>query len=171
MAAKGKWAQGIQPRHFSWIIQDQIAICERPGGFGANHRKVRRQEEIIWVREQSFDFVVSLSSAPHNLHNYDEMAVRWLHWPYPVTDEIHRYLSDCYGELQRLLGDKRRLLMHADEVSERLIGFLAGYLIWSGMVPESPRAITVIERISGRQIGATGRFIVSEAQKLSTADA
>ncbi len=171
MAAKGKWAQGIQPRHFSWIIQDQLAICERPGGFGANHRKVRRQEEIIWVREQGFDFVISLSSAPHNLHNYDEMAVRWLHWPYPTTDEIHRYLSDCYGELQRLLADKRSLLMHADEVSERLIGFLAGYLIWSGMVPESPRAITVIERISGRQIGATGRFIVSEASKLATADA
>ena len=30
MAAKGKWAQGIEPRHFSWIIKDQLAICERP---------------------------------------------------------------------------------------------------------------------------------------------
>jgi len=47
MAAKGKWAQGIQPRHFNWVIQDRLAICERPGGFGQNHRKVRRQEEII----------------------------------------------------------------------------------------------------------------------------
>ena len=61
MAAKGKWAQGIQPRHFHWIIQDQLAICERPGGFGANHRKVRRQEEIIWIREQGFDLVISVS--------------------------------------------------------------------------------------------------------------
>ncbi|MEZ5270277.1 MAG: hypothetical protein R2789_17595 [Microthrixaceae bacterium] len=53
--AKGKWAQGITPRHFDWVIKDQLAICERPGGFGENHRKVRRQEEIIWIREQSFD--------------------------------------------------------------------------------------------------------------------
>jgi len=171
MAAKGKWAQGIQPRHFNWIIQDQLAICERPGGFGPNHRKVRRQEEIIWIREQGFDFVVSMSSAPHNLHNYDEMAVRWLHWPYPVTDEIYRYLGDCYSELRRLLGEKRKLLLHQDELSERVVGFLAGYLVWSGMVPQSPQAITLIEKISSRQIGPTGRFIVAEALKLSTADA
>ena len=37
MAVKGKWAQGIEPRHFCWIITNQLAICERPGGFGANH--------------------------------------------------------------------------------------------------------------------------------------
>ncbi len=29
-------------------------MCERPGGYGANHRRVRRQEEIIWIREQGF---------------------------------------------------------------------------------------------------------------------
>ena len=51
---KGKWAQGIKPRNFAWIIRDRLAICERPGGYGANHRRVRRQEEIIWLREQGF---------------------------------------------------------------------------------------------------------------------
>lgn len=166
--AKGKWAQGIEPRHFSWIIQDQLAVCERPGGFGENHRKVRRQEEIIWVREQSFDLVISISPAPHNLHNYDEMGVRWRHWPFPLTDEITRYLSDSYGELARLLADRRKLLLHADELSERLLGFLAGYLVVSAMVPESPKAITLIEHITGRQLGADGRYIVGEAVKLAS---
>ena len=28
---KGKWAQGIQPRNFAWVIKDKLAICERPG--------------------------------------------------------------------------------------------------------------------------------------------
>jgi hypothetical protein len=167
MATKGKWAQGIEPRHFSWVIQDQLAICERPGGFGPNHRKVRRQEEIIWVREQGFDLVVSVSSAPHNLHNYDELGVRLRHWPFPVTDEISRYLQDSYSELRRLLGEKRKLLMHQDELSERLIGFLAGYIVWAGMVPEPPKAITLIEHITGRQLGATGRYIVAEAVKIT----
>ena len=54
---KGKWAQGIQPRNFAWIMKDQLAVCERPGGYGANHRRVRRQEEIIWIREQGFTCV------------------------------------------------------------------------------------------------------------------
>ena len=158
---------GIAPRHFDWIIKDQLAICERPGGFGVNHRKVRRQEEIIWIREQGFDYVVSVSPAPHNLHNYDELGVRWRHWPFPVTDEVTRYLSESYPELRRLLTEKRKLLMHQDEISERLLGFLAGYLVWTAMVPEAPKAITLIERITGRQLGADGRYIVGEALKLS----
>ena len=165
--AKGKWAQGITPRYFVWIIKDRLAIAERPGGFGENHRKVRRQEEIIWIREQEFDLVVSLSSAPHNLHNYDEMGVRWRHWPFPVTDDIGRFLTDSYTELARLLADGRKLLLHQDEISERLLGFLAGYLVWTGMVPEPPRAITMLENITGRQLGADGRYVVGEALRVA----
>ncbi len=48
---RGKWALGITPRNFTWIMKDKLAICERPGGYGDNHRRVRRQEEIIWLRE------------------------------------------------------------------------------------------------------------------------
>jgi hypothetical protein len=166
MAAKGKWAQGIQPRHFHWIIQDQLAVCERPGGFGANHRKVRRQEEIIWIREQGFDYVVSVSSAPHNLHNYDELGVRWLHWPFPHQEDLLSYLERSYGELRRLLAERRRLVMHQDELSERLCGILAGYLVWSGMLPQPPQAIVAVERLTGRQLGAEGRSIVGEAARL-----
>ncbi|MCB1012478.1 MAG: hypothetical protein H6517_03340 [Microthrixaceae bacterium] len=165
--AKGKWAQGITPRHFDWVIKDQLAICERPGGFGENHRKVRRQEEIIWIREQSFDRVISISPAPHNLHNYDEMGVRWLHWPYPGTDEIGRYLTESYTNLAVMLGEHRKLLLHGDEISERLLGFLAGYLVFTGMVPESPKAISLIENITSRQLGADGRRVVSEALKVT----
>lgn len=166
MAGKGKWAQGIEPRHFRWIIKDQLAICERPGGFGANHRKVRRQEEIIWIREQGFDLIVSMSSAPNNLHSYDEMGLAWQHWPLPSHEEQARFLQQSYGELRRMLEERRRLILHADELSERLIGFLAGYLVWNQMVPEPPRAIAMIEHITGRQIGASGRELVGESARL-----
>ena len=167
VAAKGKWAQGIEPRHFNWIIQDRLAICERSGGFGANHRKVRRQEEIIWIREQGFDLVVSVSSAPHNLHNYDEMGVTWMHWPYPSTDEVSRYLERTYGGLRQLLGSRKKVVVHQDELSDRLLGLMAGYLVWSGMVPEPPHAITLIERMNGRQLDADGRTVVNEAARLA----
>ena len=66
---RGKWALGIQPRNFTWIIKDRLAVCERPGGYGVNHRRVRRQEEIIWLRENNFAKVISIIGAPHNLHN------------------------------------------------------------------------------------------------------
>ena len=29
---RGKWALGITPRHFTWILKDKLAICERPAG-------------------------------------------------------------------------------------------------------------------------------------------
>ena len=89
MPMKGKWAQGIQPRNFAWILKDKLAVCERPGGYGANHRRVRRQEEIIWIREQGFTCVVTLIPSPHNLHNYDELGVAWRHLPFGVHDDPH----------------------------------------------------------------------------------
>ena len=66
-----------------------------------------------------------------------------------------------------MLGSGRKLLLHADEISERLLGFLTGYLVFTGMVPEPPRAITILENITGRQLGADGRYIVGEALKMA----
>jgi hypothetical protein len=172
VAAKGKWAQGIEPRHFRWIIQDRLAVCERPGGFGANHRKVRRQEEIIWIREQGFDLVVSVSPAPNNLHNYDELGVAWRHWPLPASaEEVPRYLVRTYTELRGILAERHRIVLHGDELSGLIAGLLAGYLVWSGMVPEPPRAITMMEHLTGRQLGADGRTLVAEAARLVATDA
>ena len=64
---KGKWARGIEPRMFCWVIKDRMAACERPGGYARNHRKVRRLEELIWLREHGFTMIVSLLDSPHNL--------------------------------------------------------------------------------------------------------
>jgi hypothetical protein len=47
---KGKWAKGIPPRFFNWVIKGKLAVSERPGGYARNHRKVRRHEEILWLR-------------------------------------------------------------------------------------------------------------------------
>lgn len=169
--AKGKWAQGITPRNFCWIITDQIAVAERPGGYGDAHRKVRRTEEIIWLREQRFDFVISLITANHNLSSYDELGVRWKHWPLPTIGDLEPSLAAIYPQLDELRVAGKKLLLHTEEVSDRLAGFLAGYLRWSGMVPVTHEAIIVIERIMGRQLGPTGRSMVTIAERLADADA
>ncbi len=166
MPPKGKWAQGITPRHFQWVIQDQLAICERPGGYGANHRKVRRQEEIIWVREQGFDPVISIIPAPHNLHNYDELGVHWLHHPYPAVEDHPRYLYDLYREIKGNLTAGRKVLVHHEELGDRTIGIMAGYLVWAGKVAEPTKAVFLLEHMTSRQLGPTGRDLVAVAAKL-----
>lgn len=166
MPPKGKWAQGITPRHFIWIIRDQLAVCERPGGYGTNHRKVRRQEEIIWIREQGFAYVVSIIPATHNLHNYDEMGVRWRHHPYPNHDDLPTYQLRLFTLIREMLGSGRKLLVHGESVDEHVNGLMAGYLVWNGMVTERHKAIHVMERISGRQLGPVGRELVTIAAEL-----
>lgn len=163
---KGKWAEGIQPRNFAWVIRDSLAVCERPGGYGANHRRVRRQEEIIWLRQQEFDIVISLIHAPHNLHNYEEMALTALHRPFPPADEVVRAQLDLYREIRDLLGNGHRVILHSEEVGDTVTGLVAGYIVWTGMVPEQPRAVALTERIFGRALGPFAREYVVRAADL-----
>jgi hypothetical protein len=164
---KGKWAQGIVPRYFTWIITDQLAICERLGGYGPNHRKVRRQEEIIWVREQGFTWVISLLPSPHNLHAYDELGVTWSHIPFGPHDDPAAILGDLYARLKEWLSEGERILVHQEELNDRLMGVVSGYLRWSGMVPNGPQAIAVVEKILGRQMGPAGRELVAMVPTLT----
>ncbi len=164
--SKGKWAQGIQPRNFAWVIKDKLAVCERPGGYGPNHRRVRRQEEIIWLREQGFGTVVSLIPSPHNLHNYDELGLPYLHRPFGPVDDTQALLARLYPELQELLARGVKVVIHQEEVGDRVAGLVGGYLRWSGLVPEAPHAITIIERITGRQLDPFGRNLIAIAPQV-----
>ncbi|MCC5954356.1 MAG: hypothetical protein JJU45_19900 [Acidimicrobiia bacterium] len=167
MANKGKWQQGIVPRNFHWIIKDQLAVCERPGGYAQNHRRVRRQEEIIWVREQGFTAVVSLIPAPHNLHNYDELGVAWRHWPFDTGDDPTPFLAGHFPQLADLLAAGAKLLVHNEELGDSVCGFMCGYLLWAGLVDNGPDAITVIERMVQRELGPFGRELVTIAGRLA----
>lgn len=160
---RGKWAQGIVPRNFRWVITDRLAVCERLGGYGPNHRKVRRQEEIIWVRENGFTYVVSLIGAPHNLHNYDELEMPWIHEPMPEGPDSDGRLLEVYQRLADLLAHGAKLVMHLEEVGDRLAGFVAGYLVWSGLVDIPEQAISVVEQLFERQMGPVGRSTVAMA--------
>ena len=163
---RGKWAAGIPPRNFTWIIKDQLAVSERPGGYARNHRRVRRQEEIIWLREQGFTRVVSLLGSTHNLHAYDELGVTWSHLPFSSLDDPRAVLPDLYEQLQRWLKDGERILVHQEDLGDRLMGVMAGYLLRTGMIKSGPQAIAVLERIVHRQMGPPGRELVALAKSL-----
>jgi hypothetical protein len=54
-----------------------------------------------------------------------------------------------------------KLFLHHEEFGDRVLGFLAGYLIYAKLVPEGPNAIAIIEKLGGRTLGADGRELVA----------
>jgi len=166
---KGKWAAGIPPRNFTWVIKDRLAISERPGGFAPNHRKVRRQEEIIWLQVQGFTRVVSLLPSSHNLQAYEEKSLASVHFPLPLTGDVRGILADIYRDLHTGLAGGERILVHQEELGDRVTGVVAGYLLWSARLPSGPQAITVLEHMTGHAMGPGGRELVEVAGQLSPA--
>ena len=163
---RGKWAAGIAPRYFAWIVKDRLAISERPGGYARNHRKVRRQEEIIWLREQGFTRVVSLLPSPHNLHAYDVMGMTWSHIPFAPTDDPRVVLKDLYAQLREWQLAGERVLVHQEELGDRLMGTVGGYLLATHLADSGPQTIMIMERLTGRQMGPVGRELVALAADL-----
>jgi len=159
---RGRWAQGLEPRNFTWIIKDHLAAAERPGGFARNHRKVRRQEELIWLRREGFTRIVSLLDSPHNLRAYEEAGLQADHMPLGRPDELPEHLRVIYTRLGDWLDDpNEKLFVHHEEFGDRLLGFLTGYLLYARLVQEGPHAIAIIERLGGRTLDADGREMVA----------
>ena len=160
---RGRWAQGLEPRCFCWIIKDRLAASERPGGFARNHRKVRRQEELIWLAGNGFTHVLSLLDSPHNLHAYDEAAIAYDHVPARsprrVAEPAARHLRDA-----RHAGSTTPRRRCSCTTRSSASGSWASSRV-SCSTParsaEGPHAIVVIEKITGRQLGAAGREIVA----------
>ena len=67
---------GLKPRGFTWVITDRLAVSERVGGSGFQHRRVRREEEITWlVEEAGINTVVSMLPGNQNLLAYREAGM------------------------------------------------------------------------------------------------
>lgn len=163
---KGKWAAGIPPRNFTWVIRDRLALSERPGGFAPNHRRVRRQEELIWLRGQGFSRIVSLLASPHNLQAYEDHNVSHAHFPLAPGADPRPVLIDCYQDLDAALCRDDCVLVHQEELGDRVMGVAAGLLVWSGRVPSEPQAIALVEHLIGHQMGPAGRELVVAAAAL-----
>ena len=165
MAIRGRWAQGIEPRHFRWVLKDQVAVCERPGGYGFEHRKVRRLEEIIWLREQGFHFVVSLIGSKHNLHNYEELGLPYHHVPFAGLSDGPLGLTRVMAAIRDHVRAGHKIVVHREELGETITGMVGAYLLWMGLVPDGPRAIMVTERLFERELTSNGRELVAMLER------
>ncbi len=163
---RGKWAAGIPPRNFTWVIKDRLALSERPGGFAPNHRKVRRQEEIVWLQVQGFTHVISLLPSAHNLKAYEEHDLPSTQFALPPSGDTRAVLAELFEDIHRRLQAGERVLIHQEEMGDRVAGVAAGYLCWSGRLPGGPQATMVLERMTGHPMGPAGRELVATAGQL-----
>lgn len=153
------------PRNFTWILKDRLAVCERPGGYGDNHRRVRRQEEIIWIRENHFGCLISIIPAPHNLHNYDELGVTYQHRPFN-SDNVDDWARTLFTELKQLLTNNVKVVVHGEEVGDRIMGAMGAFVRWYGLVEDPKEAIAVSERLAGHQLDPSARELILRAHQL-----
>lgn len=155
---------GLEPRGFKWVIAGRLAISERVGGYGFQHRRVRREEEIIWLAEQGVNTVVSLMSGNQNQAAYEGATLNFFH--YPIEDDLDPLDVD---KVFAVLDDAMNapgasVLVHRELIGDLLIGLMGGYLVHSGLVKDPIIATSVIQEISGRALGPEGRGLIPDAE-------
>jgi hypothetical protein len=151
---------GLRPRDFVWVIADRLATSERIGGHGFQHRRVRREEELAWLKDAGITVVVSLLPGNQNIASYESIGLSVIHEPLEEEYE-HGDIDRVFAALSKALGDpKAKVLIHRDHLDDVIAGVLAGYLVHSGMVQDPIIAAAVIQEILGRPLGPEGRALI-----------
>ena len=153
---------GLEPREFVWVISDRLATSERIGGYGFQHRRVRRSEEIAWLRREGVTMVLSLLPGNQNLAAYEAAALETRHAPLAAEfedEDVQRILAAIDEALE---GPETVLLVHRDIVDDSVAGILGGYLVHSGLVDNPIVAISLIQEIVGRPLGPEGRRLIPQ---------
>ncbi len=152
---------GLEPRGFRWVIAGRLAVSERIGGSGFQHRRVRREEEIAWLTEQGINTILTLLPAGQNAAAYDEAEFRVIVHP---VDGLPYEIGDTepiFAAIDEALGVRgASVLLHRDAIDETVGGLLAGYLVYSGLVDDPIIATSVIQEILGRPLGPEGRSLI-----------
>lgn len=154
---------GLKPKGFTWVIANRLAVSERIGGYGFQHRRVRREEEITWlVKEAGITAVVTLLPGNQNLLAYREAGLDT--YQVPLGSDLEP--EDCqrvFDTLDRALAPPgARVLVHREIIDDVVAGLLAGYLISSGLLDDRILAAAVIQEILGRPLGPEGRSLIPE---------
>lgn len=160
----GKMVAGLKPRGYTWVISERLAVSDRVGGSGFQHRRVRREEEITWLTEEAgINTIVSMLAGNQNLAAYRQAGIATYSVPVgsPVENDdvirFHRTLD------QALARNHAKVLVHREVVDDAVGGLVGGYLVSSGMVDDPILALAVIQQILGRPLGPEGRGLFPSA--------
>ncbi len=154
---------GLEPRGFKWVIAGKLAVSERIGGHGFQHRRVRREEEIAWLAEQGINAVLSLLPGNQNQAAYETAGFAFHNRAIEEALEpedaagIFEAFDTAFAE------EGTSLLVHRDLIDDQVVGLLGGYLVHAGLVRDPIVATSVIQEIVGRAIGPEGRKLIPSA--------
>jgi hypothetical protein len=94
--------------------------------------------------------------------------VQWRHRPFNGPEDGPEVMLSILREIQDLLRQGKRIIVHRDELGDHVVGLMAGYLRWTGLVSNGPEVVTVTERLTQRQLGPVGRELVEQAELLAS---
>jgi hypothetical protein len=150
-----------EPRRYAWIIPGRLAVAERPGGGGRNHRRELRIAEQAWWRAQGVEAVVSCMRSRHGLAEYaaDGLVVRWhpLKDPDQAREELPRAVEAVRGLLEP---GGAAVLAHCDLANEWLAAVDAALRLGLGLA-RTPRAALRAAEADGLPVGSLAASIVS----------
>ena len=136
-------------------------MCERVGGSGFQHRRVRREEEITWlVEEAGINTVVSMLPGNQNFRAYREAGIATYSIPIGATyepSEVEAFFQTLEKAMER---GRAKVLVHGEIINDTVGGLLGGYLVVSGLVTDPILALAVIQQILGRALGPEGRSLI-----------
>jgi len=156
-------ATGLEPRGFVWVIKGRLAISERIGGHGVQHRRVRRTEEITWIKDVGINAVLSLLGGGQNLASYDEAGLEAAQVTL-LGDFDRDDVTRVWVAIDGMLADPdTTLLVHRDIIDDSLAGVIGGYLVHSGLIDDPIVATSITQQIIGRPIGPEGRRLIPSA--------
>jgi hypothetical protein len=136
-------------------------VAERIGGYGFQHRRVRREEEIVWLKNAGITSVLSLLDGNQNIAAYEAAGFATLHEP--LVELEPETVERVFGIMDvGLRAPGAVLLVHRDIIDEAVAGVLAGYLVHSGLVDDPIVAIHAIQEILKRPLGPEARAIVPD---------
>lgn len=140
-------------------------MCERIGGHGFQHRRVRREEEILWLTDKGFNTVLSLLTSNQNQSAYEAAGMRFVH--VPIEQEVEdEDLPGILAKFDEALSPPGAIvLVHRDLIDDTVVGLLGGYLVHAGLIDDRIVATSVIQEISGRPLGPEGRRLIPESAK------
>lgn len=154
---------GLEPRGFKWVIQDRLAVCERIGGHGFQHRRVRREEEIVWLADHGFNAVLSLLPSNQNQQAYESAGMRFIHVPLEIEIE-QEDLAGILAKFDEALDPPGAVvLVHRDLIDDTVVGLLGGYLVHANLIEDRIVATSVIQEIAGRPLGPEGRRLIPDS--------
>ena len=130
---RGRWAQGLQPRYFTWVIKDRLGAGERPGRLrpqppqGAPPgRADLAQRQRLHARR----LVARLAAQPARVRRSGRRLRARPARPARRARAAARRRST--RTLTKLLDDPdEKLYVHNEEFGDRVLGVLAGYLLYA----------------------------------------